>query len=91
MPEQRGNPMMISIFCDTAFIGDLGIRRLQPGILIFINGVPIIWYCERQNTIDTSSFCSEFVALKVGCEMNNGLRYNVQIMYYTGMMSIPIS
>ena len=30
--------------------------------------------------VETSRFGSEFIALKVGCKMNGGLRYKLQMM-----------
>ena len=55
-------------------------RRSQSGILIFINCAPITWYSKRQNTVEASTFGSGFIALRVGCEMNDGLRYKLRIM-----------
>ena len=80
MPEARGNGVIISMFTDAAFAGDLVTRRSQSGILIFINRAPITWYSKRQNTVEASTFGSEFIALRVGCEMNDGLRYKLRIM-----------
>jgi hypothetical protein len=53
-------------------------------VLIFANSTPIIWYSKRQNTIESSVFGSEFVALKIATEINEGLRYKLR------MMGIPI-
>ena len=47
IPESRGNPVMISMFTDAAFAGDFVRRRLQSGILIFINPASITWYSKR--------------------------------------------
>ena len=35
----------------------------------------INWYSTKQNTVEVSTFGSEFIALKVGCEMYDDLRY----------------
>ena len=43
MPEPRGNPVIISMFSDAAFTGDLLTRRSQLGILLFINRVSVTW------------------------------------------------
>ena len=84
MPEPRGNAVTVSMFTDAAFAGDLVTRRSQSGILIFLNRAPITWYSKRQNTVEASTFGSEFIALRVGCEMNDGLRYKLR------MMGVPI-
>ena len=44
-----------------------------------------MWLSRKQNSIETSSFGSEFTALKVAAEMIEGLRYKLR------MMGIPIS
>ena len=76
--------MTILMFCDAAFAGDLVTRRSQTGILIFISNTPITWFSKRQNTVEASIFGSEFVAFRVGCEMNDGLQYKLC------MMGVPV-
>eukprot|EP00980_Cylindrotheca_fusiformis_P009407 scaffold2057_cov66-Cylindrotheca_fusiformis.AAC.1 len=34
---------------------------------------PILWYSKKQNSIETSTFGSEFMALKTGMELLEGL------------------
>ena len=46
--------------------------------MIFINSVPIIWYSKRQATVETSTFGSEFIALKAAVEMIQGLRLKLR-------------
>lgn len=84
MPEPRGRPVQLNLFCDAAHATCLVTRRSTTGFVIFANGAPIIWYSKRQNTIETSTYGSEFVALKIAVEMNDGLRYKLR------MMGIPI-
>ena len=38
-------------------------------MLIFINRAPILWYSKRQNTVGSSTFGSELIALKTAIEM----------------------
>ena len=77
MPEPRENAVIISMFTDAASAGDLVTLRSQSGILMFLNGAQIIWYIKQQNTAEASTFGSEFIALRVGCELNDGLRYKL--------------
>ena len=42
------------------------------------------WYRKRQNAVEALTFGSEFIALRIGCEMNDGLRYKLR------MMGVPI-
>jgi hypothetical protein len=37
-------------------------------------------YSKRQNTIETSTFGSEFIALNIAAEMNDALRYKLRMM-----------
>ena len=83
-PKALGHEVQINIFCDAAHATCHTTRRSTTGIIIFINGAPISWYSKRQNTIETSTFGSEFVALRIAVEMNEGLRYKLR------MMGIPI-
>ena len=39
----------------------------------------MIWYSKRQNTVETSTFGSEFIALKIPTEMIEGLRYKLRM------------
>ena len=45
---------------------------------------PIIWISKRQNTVESSTFGSEFLALKHATELIKGLRYKLK------MLGIPI-
>jgi hypothetical protein len=84
-PPSRGKAVQINMFCDACHATDLITRRSTTGIIIFVQGTPILWYSKRQNTIETSTFGSEFVALKIATEMVEGFRYRLR------MMGIPIN
>jgi hypothetical protein len=43
-----------------------------------------MWFSQCQNTVELSSFGSEFVAMQIALELIEGLRYKLQ------MMGIPI-
>jgi len=79
MPKPRGEPVQIHMFCDAAHATDLITRRSTTGIIFYVNGTPISWYSKRQNTIESSTFGSEFVALKIATEMNDALRYKLRM------------
>jgi hypothetical protein len=83
-PEPRGNSVRMSCFVDADHAGNLVTRRSHTGILIFCNRAPILWFSKRQNTVETSSFGSEFVALRIATELIEGLRYKLR------MMGVPI-
>ncbi len=84
MPPPRGNAASTSMFVDADLAGDKKTRRSQTGLLIFMNRAPIIWYSKRQNTVETSTFGSEFTAMKIGVELIEALRYKLR------MFGVPI-
>ena len=43
-----------------------------------MNNAPIIWYSKRQNTVECSSFGSEYVALRICTEFIEALRYKLR-------------
>jgi len=77
-PIPRGKSVQINCFVDADHAGDKITRRSQTGILIFCNMAPIVWYSKKQNTVETSTFSTEFVALKTTVEILDGIRYKLR-------------
>jgi hypothetical protein len=67
-PSPRGLPIQINAFVDADHAGNLVTRRSHTGILIFLNLGLINWFSKRQNTVESSTFSSEFVALRIEIE-----------------------
>jgi hypothetical protein len=84
MPEALGNPVNISVFVDANHAGNAVTRRLHSGILIYLQNTPVIWQSRRQNTVETSTFGSEFVALRTAQDLIVALRYKLR------MFGVPI-
>jgi hypothetical protein len=84
MPEPLGRPVTISTFVDANHAGNVVTRRSHTGILIYLQNTPVIWQSRRQNTVETSTFGSEFVALRTARDMIVALRYKLR------MFGIPI-
>jgi len=78
MPEPLGDPVQVLAYVDANHAGNMKIRRSHTGILIYINKAPIIWYSKRQNTVEASSFGSEYIALRIFTEMVEALRYKLR-------------
>ena len=76
--EPLGNPVCVRAYVDANHAGNLANRRSHSGILIYVNNAPILWYSKRQNTVESSSFGSEYVALRICTEMVEGLRYKLR-------------
>jgi hypothetical protein len=75
MPEPKGNSVNITVFVDADHAGDRATRRSFTGILIYVNRAPIIWYSKKQNTVESSTFGSKFVAMRIATEITEGLQY----------------
>ena len=73
-----GNPVIVRAYVDANHAGNLKNRRSHSGILIYVNNAPIIWYSKRQNTVESSSFGSEYIALRICTEMVEALRYKLR-------------
>ena len=76
--------VQLNCFVDADHAGNQITRRSHTGVLLFVCRAPIIWYSKRQNTVETSTFGSEFIAAKTATEMIQALRYKLR------MMGIPI-
>jgi hypothetical protein len=83
-PPPRGNPVQINCFVDADHAGNRITRRSQTGVLIFLNRAPILWYSKAQNTVETSTFGSEFTAMRIAVELIDSLRYKLR------MFGIPL-
>lgn len=78
-PELRGRSITISFFVD-ADHGCRVRRRSHSGVLIYLNRAPVIWLSERQNTVESSTFGSEFIAMTQAVESMEGLRCKLGVM-----------
>jgi hypothetical protein len=83
-PPPRGQEVQINAFVDADHAGNRITRRSQTGILLYLNRAPIIWYSKAQNTVESSTFGSEFVALRICVELIEALRYKLR------MFGVPI-
>jgi len=83
-PSPRGNPVQMNCFVDADHAGNRITRRSQTSILIFLNRAPILWYSKAQNIVETSTFGSEFTAMRIAVELLEGLRYKLR------MIGIPL-
>ena len=79
-PEPRGNSVQTTCFADSDHAGDLVSRKSRTGVLVYANRAPIIFHSKKQGSIETSSFGSEFSALKTAAELVEGLRYKLRMM-----------
>jgi hypothetical protein len=80
MPSSFGPSMMMRIFVNSDHAGDLVTCQSRTGFVVFLNCAPIYWSLKKQTSCKTSTFGSEFVAMKQATEYARGLRYtNVRL------------
>jgi hypothetical protein len=80
MPEPRGLGFVMRAKVDADHASDTTTRRSRTGFLVYLNCAPIYWLSKKQTSVETSSFGSEFIAMKQCCEYLRGLRYKLRMM-----------
>ena len=72
--ETLDKHVIIKSYVDSNHAGNMANRRSYSGI----NDSPIIWYGKLQNTVEASSFGSEFFFLMIATEIIEALRYKLR-------------
>jgi hypothetical protein len=83
-PEPRGLGFTMRSKVDADHAADTTTRRSRTGFIVYLNCSPIYWLSKKQLSVESSSFGSEFCAMKHLCEYVRGLRYKLR------MMGIPV-
>jgi hypothetical protein len=69
MPIPLSKPIQMNMFCDASHASDLVTHRSTAGFIIYLCGTPVVWYSKRQNTVEYSTFGSDFFALRIATEI----------------------
>jgi len=85
MPAPRGLFVETTAYVDASHAANRKTRRSHTGYVIFVNRAPVIWYSKKQNTIEASTFGSEYIAMKECVEAITHLRFKLR------MCGIPLS
>eukprot|EP00957_Ditylum_brightwellii_P001429 111734-Ditylum_brightwellii.AAC.2 len=85
MPEPRGKPVMKTTFVDANLLHDVITRRSCTGITHLLNKTPIDWFFNRQNTVETATYGSEFAAARTAVDQIDDLHYTLC------MLSVPVT
>ena len=80
LPKPCGKGFTIRAYVDADHAGNIVTRRSRTGFFILLNNAPIYWLSKRQTGVETSSFGSEFMAMKHCCEYIRGLRFKLRSM-----------
>jgi hypothetical protein len=74
-----GNYVTLSHYVDANLMNDVTTGRSVTGIIYLANKTPIEWYSEKQATVETATYGSEFFAAQICVEqiidVRNILRY----------------
>ena len=84
MPRPRGKSLVTTAFVDASYAANKVTRRSHSGHILFVNRAPVKWMSKRQQTVETSAFSSEFIAMKHCIEDIEQLRFKLR------MFGIPI-
>ena len=85
MPKPKGKRVVISTFVDANLMHDMITGRSVSGILHMVNKTPIEWFCKRQNQVETATYGSEFMAMRIATEQIIELRYMLR------MLGVPVN
>jgi hypothetical protein len=72
--------LAITAYVDASHATDLVTRRSITGYIIFVGQSIIKWYSKRQNTVETSTYGSELVAMRIALEAILEIRYKLRAM-----------
>ena len=67
-PEPLGKFVILTTFVDANLYHDMLTGRSVTGIIHFINQTPFDWYSKKQSTVETATYGSEFVAVRIATD-----------------------
>ncbi|GFH49047.1 hypothetical protein CTEN210_05523 [Chaetoceros tenuissimus] len=80
MPTPFGAPLQMTILVDADHAHDRLTGRSLTGIIIFVGSTPVYWSTKRQGAVATSTYHSEFAALKEATEQAINIRYYLRCL-----------
>jgi hypothetical protein len=81
IPEPKNSiPLQLSVMVDASHADDFVTRRSVTGYVILIGNAIIKWYSKRQNTVESSTYGSELVAMIIETEALLKMRYKLRMM-----------
>ena len=79
-PKPLGKEVITVTYEDANLYHDLATGRAVTGVLHMINGTPIDWFSKRQDTVETATYGSEFVAARIAVEQIIDLRTTLRYL-----------
>ena len=87
-PPGRGAGFIFRAKVDADHATDTVTRRSRSGFVVYLNNALMYWFSKKQTSVESSSFGSEFCAMKLCCEYLRGLRYKLRMMGIPGRKEI---
>jgi hypothetical protein len=84
IPEPLGKPVVLTTYFDANLYHDMITGRSMTGILHFVNGTPFDWHAKKQNTVETATYGSEYVAGRTAVEQV------MEIRNYFRYLGVPV-
>ena len=80
MPVPKGRAVTLTCYVDANLMHDTITGRSATGILHLMNNTPIDWFSKRQDTVETATYGSEFVAARIATEQIMDIRTTLRYM-----------
>ena len=80
MPEPLGESETTTTTMDANLNHCLATGKSLTGCLHFVNKTPVDWYSKKQATVETATYCSEFVAAKTATEQIMDIRQTLRYL-----------
>ena len=78
MPTPLGKSVLTTTYKDANLYHDYITGRSAMGIIHLLNGTPVDWYTKRQDTVETATYGSEFVAARIATDQIIDLRITLR-------------
>ena len=79
MPDPLGKSEHTTCFVDANHVSNVVTRSFPTGVLIYVMNVPIIWFSNMHNTVESSTVGSEFVSIWIARDLIVALRYKLRM------------
>jgi len=80
MPIPKGQPMRLTTFVDANLMHCKVTGKSATGVFHMVDQTPIHWFSKRQNTVETATYGSEFVAARQATEQIMDIRHLMRDM-----------
>ena len=78
MPEPLGEPVVMTVFVDADHASNVMTRRSHTGIMMIVQNALMRTFSKRQNTVESSTYGSELVAMRQARDLIVELRIKLK-------------